>query len=104
MIDVISLIGLLVNSGVPEDDAKTLGCIAKFESQLNPKAINNKLNKNGTIDRGLFQINSANLTLCNVTADELFDIRKNTKCAVKVYKTQGLKAWYTLKFCKIEEV
>lgn len=99
MIDMLVLTEHLVNRGVPIEDAKVLVCIAKRESNLNPHAINDTLNRNGTIDRGLFQINSANVSLCNTTENQLFDIRVNIKCAIKIYKSQGFKAWYTHKFC-----
>jgi hypothetical protein len=102
MVNVVLLMNLLISEGVPEQDAHKLICIAKHESNFNSKAINDKLNRNKTIDRGLFQVNSVHLTTCNVTAEQLFDVRTNVSCAVKIYELQGLKAWATLKFCKGE--
>ena len=99
MIDIISLMNLLVSKGIPEQDAQKLICIAKHESNMNPKAINLH-NHNKTIDRGLFQINSVHKDTCNVAEEDLFDVRININCAIKVYELQGLKAWYTYKFCK----
>jgi lysozyme C len=100
MIDAISLLNVLVAFGVPEQDATRLVCIAEAESNFNPKAINHYLNKNGTKDYGLFQINSVWLKDCKVTEEQLLDIRKNISCAVHVYNAQGIRAWSTYKKCK----
>lgn len=102
MITPLLLLSLLIHHGVPEDDAKVLTCIAKYESQYNPAAVNHAHNRNKTKDWGLFQINDINLSKCNVTTTELLDVKKNIKCAVKVYQTQGLQAWSTYKFCAPE--
>ena len=44
-------------AGFPESAIPTMMAIAKAESGWNPAAVNNK-NRNGSIDQGLFQINS----------------------------------------------
>lgn len=49
--------------------------IMKVESNFNPKAIN--YNKNGTIDRGLCQLN--NVVFLNLTVKDFFDIETNIK-------------------------
>ena len=45
------------------------------------------VNTNGSIDRGLFQINSIHGTCCT------FDAIKNARCAFKLYQEQGFKPW-----------
>lgn len=67
-----------------------LFCIAKLESSFNSKAKNH--NKNGTIDIGLFQINSIWRKHCPNT---LYSIENNIDCAKIVLEKQGLKAWVT---------
>jgi len=44
-------------AGFPESAIPTMMAIARAESSWNPSAVNNK-NRNGSIDRGLFQINT----------------------------------------------
>ena len=82
--------------------------IAKRESGCNPKAINarfNKkgeviwtLNKNGTIDRGLLQINSIHEpTVRQLCGKGGLDLLLTTDCNLKVaaylYKRYGLVPW-----------
>ena len=52
---------------------------------LNPNATNH--NRNGTIDRGLFQINSIH------GGEELFDIDTNIRAAKKIFDNRGWTAW-----------
>ena len=68
-------------------------CIAKWESGLNPKAIN--FNQNNTVDVGLFQINSTWLKKCNTTISMLYNEKENSKCALTVFQKQGFPAWTT---------
>jgi len=67
-----------------------LFCIAKLESSFNAKARN--FNTNGTIDIGLFQINSIWRKECPKT---LFSLENNIDCAKIVLQKQGLSAWVT---------
>lgn len=81
--------------------------IAKRESGCNPKAINarfNKkgeviwtLNKNGSIDRGLLQINSVHKqtvrSLCRGGLDLLLELDCNLKVGSYLYKRYGLVPW-----------
>jgi len=67
-----------------------LFCIAKMESSFNPAAKN--VNKNGTVDVGLFQINSVWKRSCK---NPLYGIEANIDCAKTVLETQGLKSWVT---------
>lgn len=100
MIKTTVLASLLISYGIPHKDVKMLTCIAIKESNMNPKARN--LNRNGTRDHGLFQINDINKKLCKTTSKQLYNVHTNIKCAVKVYKIQNLKAWTTYKVCKKE--
>lgn len=61
-----------------------LKAIAKTESNFNIYAVNDK-NKNGTVDRGIMQINSIHLNE-NLTAEDLFDPRINIMMGAKIYK------------------
>jgi len=107
----------VVPEGVPADKTKrcpqfedefaafglpvqTFSYIAWRESKCNPMAWNKTLNKNGTQDRGLVQINSSWVT---VTAKEcasqkgdlsvLFDVRCNLTVARYLYRNGGLRHW-----------
>ncbi len=60
--------------------------IAKAESRLNPQAIG--YNTNGSIDRGLFQINSI-----HGLGEELYNYRTNIQVARKIYEKRGWSAW-----------
>lgn len=74
--------------------------IAWRESRCNPKAHNKTLNRNGSQDRGAFQINS---TWKTVTANScgtpygklsvLFDVRCNLAVAKYLYENGGLRHW-----------
>jgi hypothetical protein len=61
--------------------------IAHAESGFNCGATNTA-NRNGTVDRGLFQINSVH----NFTGD-YFDCQTNIEMAHKVWLSQGYDAW-----------
>lgn len=74
--------------------------IAYRESRCNPLAHNKTLNRNGSQDRGVLQINSSWVT---VTAREcasqkgdlsvLFDVRCNLAVARYLYRNGGLRHW-----------
>ena len=66
------------------------------ESGANPNAINTK-NINGTIDRGLFQINSVHLWRVNNDYNSLLDPETNIKIARDIYKEQGWCPWVAAK-------
>ena len=61
--------------------------IAKAESGMNPLASHK--NTNGSVDIGLFQINSIH----GKDQLELFDVDHNLEVARQVYEKQGLGAW-----------
>jgi hypothetical protein len=102
MITATLLASMLLSQGVPEKDVGMMMCIAHKESRMDSKAINHH-NRNGTKDYGLFQINDINTEKCNTSPKELLNVQNNVKCGIKVYKTQGLKAWSTYKICKKEK-
>ena len=83
-----SQLALLIKKTFPEDP-ETMLAIAKSESgqNLDPNATN--INKNGSKDCGLFQINSVHGYDC----EWLKNPANNMKAAREVYEKQGLTAW-----------
>lgn len=73
---------------ITDYQARVMYAIARAESGLRPEATN--VNKNGSIDRGVFQINSIHKSLSNADA---YDWKKNTDFALKLMKKQGFKPW-----------
>ena len=69
--------------------------VAKCESSLNPNATNT--NTDGSIDRGLFQINSK--WHPEVTADQAFDAEFSTRFFCKAFKAGNLSWWDATKTC-----
>lgn len=67
------------------------------ESRCNPKAHNKTLNRDGSQDRGLLQINSTWKTvtknICGTDLDGLFDSDCNLKVAKYLYDTGGPGHW-----------
>jgi hypothetical protein len=107
----------VVPEGVPADKSKrcpqwedefaefglpvqTFSYIAYRESRCNPSAHNKTLNRNGSQDRGILQINS---TWVSVTAKQcasqrgdlsvLFNVRCNLAVARYLYRNGGLRHW-----------
>jgi len=96
MIPEIVVYYLLTFGGFTPAEAHVMTCVAKFESGFNPAAIN--FNSNGTLDRGLWQINTVwhnAAPFCEF--DRLANPIDNVKCARVVYERQGLNAWYAYK-------
>lgn len=79
---------LWINAGGSKAIAPLMAAIAMAESGGNSTATNH--NTNGTTDFGLWQINSV-----NGGSTALFDPAANAKEALKIYNSQGLKAWTT---------
>jgi hypothetical protein len=77
-------------------------CTAKWESSFYERATNR--NNNGSVDYGLFQINSIHFhdAGCPSSGTALFDASANAKCAYRVYKSQGINAWYGYKAHRTE--
>lgn len=70
-------------------EAPMAAAIALAESAGNPNAVNH--NRNGSIDRGLWQINSVHGSLSST------DVAANARGAVKIYKESGWAPWVTFK-------
>ena len=114
---VLVLPAEVIPEGVPKDQSKrcpqwedefaafglpveTFSYVAWRESRCNRLSWNRTLNKNGTQDRGLLQINSSWVT---VTAKEcasqrgdlsvLFNVRCNLAVARYLYRNGGLRHW-----------
>jgi len=82
-------------AGFPENAIGPMVCTAKYESSFYERASNK--NRNGSTDRGLFQINSIHLggtAGCPSNGTALWDAATNAKCARAIYKMQGINAWY----------
>jgi C-type lysozyme/alpha-lactalbumin family len=93
---------LVREAGFPEEVVGQMVCTAKFESSFFERATNK--NKNGSVDRGLFQINSIHMhdPGCPSTAEGVFDAEANVKCARVIFRMQGLKAWFGYRKHKAE--
>ncbi|CAH2108602.1 unnamed protein product [Euphydryas editha] len=97
------LVQQLRSHGFPEDKLRDWVCLVEHESSRSTNKIG-KVNKNGSRDYGLFQINDkywcSNTSTpgkdCNVTCSDLLtdDITKAATCAKKVFKRHGFNAWY----------
>ncbi len=84
---------LIQNAGFPMEVWGTMRCIAKYESGFDSGEVH--INKNGSKDIGLFQINKG--FWGKICTGNLFDPVVNTACAKTVYVTQGLTAWVAYK-------
>jgi hypothetical protein len=73
-------------------DCKTAIAIAKSESGLKEDAFNT-YNTNGTLDVGVFQVNSVHFSKPGCSLKELVDAKKNIDCAYSIYKNSGWGAW-----------
>jgi hypothetical protein len=94
---------LLREAGFPEDQVPKMVCTAKWESSFYEGAVN-KRNRNGSVDRGLFQINSIHMGSwsCPRTVNSYFTAKTNTECAYDIWKAQGNRAWYGYRAHKAE--
>ena len=70
------------------EEPEIMLAIAKAESKLNPHAIN-RANRNGSVDTGLFQINSIH----GYSEEFLKNEDNNLKVAREIYDRQGITAW-----------
>lgn len=96
---------ILRNAGFPESVVPEMVCTAKYESSFHERASNK--NRNGSTDRGLFQINSIHLGSMSGcpsrgNSNALYTASTNAKCAYSIYKAQGLNAWYGYKAHRTE--
>jgi lysozyme C len=85
---------IIRDAGFPESAVGKLLCTIKYESNFYERASNR--NRNGSSDYGLFQVNSTHLgeAGCPSSAAGLYNASTNAKCALKIYRSQGLNAWY----------
>ena len=72
-------------------DTNTAMAVMRAESGCKPSATN-KANKNGSVDRGLFQVNSVHKAKVS-NLDDLYDPATNIRIAYRVYQGSGWKAW-----------
>ncbi len=72
-------------------DGEVALAVAKAESHLNPTAIN--VNRNGTKDAGIFQINDCH----GFSVEERFNADKNIEIAFALYQKSGFQPWVTYK-------
>jgi len=93
---------LIRDAGFPSDVVGKMLCTIKYESSFYERASNR--NSNGSTDYGLFQVNSIHYgdAGCPSSSAGLYDAAKNTKCALAIYKSQGINAWYGYKKHKSE--
>lgn len=85
---------LIRAAGFPSSVVGKMLCTIKYESNFYERASNK--NKNGSVDYGLFQINSVHFgdSGCPSSSSALYTASTNAKCAYQVYKAQGANAWY----------
>jgi hypothetical protein len=81
----------LLMYGLSDWEISRLVKIAKRESKLYPAAYNDTLNKDGSHDAGLFQINSVHKRLW--AKYNLFDPKQNVEAAMELYRECGFKPW-----------
>lgn len=85
---------LLLFAGFTVPEAHVMTCVAKYESAYKTTAINLH-NRNGSIDVGLFQINTIHFNSIPYCAlDGLENPVNNVMCTKYVYDLQGYSAWY----------
>lgn len=82
---------LWVKAGGPPKLANLMAKIALRESGGRAHINNAGTNKDGSVDYGLFQINSVH----GYNPSKLYNPLYNAKAAVSVYRKQGLHAWST---------
>lgn len=76
-------------------DCKTAIAIARAESRMREDAVN--VNTNGTVDLGIFQVNSVHFDREGCSIQELVFARQNVDCAYQIYQEQGWSPWVAFK-------
>lgn len=74
------------------EDYKIALAIARAESGLREDAIN-AYNTNGTVDVGIFQINSVHFSKEACSLKEVATMKGNVDCAYELYKASGWTPW-----------
>ena len=69
--------------------SKIMLAIMRAESGCNPNSDNTGLNRDGSNDKGLFQINSIH----GFSDAERLDPIRNIEIAFKIWRNQGYRAW-----------
>ena len=69
--------------------------IARAESGLREEAFN--VNTNGSIDIGVFQINSVHFKKAGCSLKEVSTVKGNVDCAYSIFKTSGFNPWVAWK-------
>lgn len=87
----VQVASVLIQAGFPSKVVPIFTLIAKHESSYRPWKTHK--NRNQTTDHGLLQINDIWMSHCKVTSIDLKDPQVNAKCALEVYRKQGLTAW-----------
>ena len=76
-------------------DCKTAIAIARAESGSREDAFH--ANDNGSIDVGIFQINSVHFNKPGCSLKEIVNAEKNVDCAYQIWKSSGWNAWTVYK-------
>lgn len=84
---------LALSVGFPASVAPTMGAIGMAESGGNTQAVHT--NSNGSVDKGVWQINSVNSDVINKYGGNPLNPTANAQMALAIYKRQGLQAWST---------
>jgi Lysozyme like domain len=84
----------LVNAGVPAPAATTLTAISGAESRYGKSTVSG-VNKDGSRDYGVFQVNSHAWPQFGGPAVASLPLSQQAAIAAHIYNTQGLKAWST---------
>lgn len=78
--------------------------VAWCESRLNPSAVNGS-NKNGTVDRGLFQLNDGGtMQRLGINSREAFDAATAASAAKVLFEDRGWQPWVCAKHLKIDHM
>lgn len=78
-----------------KDQYNVAQAVMRAESGGNPNATHK--NKNGSVDRGLMQINSIHTKKVNGNLDSLYIVEVNVNVAKQIYDGSGWGAWSTYK-------
>ena len=82
---------VLERAGFPAKTISTMLQIASCESSFSATAEN--VNRDGSVDIGLLQINERNWRECHGSKTELSDPYNNARCAYQIWQHQGYNAW-----------
>lgn len=89
------IVWIVKNAGWTGEDVVIGASIVKAESGGNPAAVN-AANNDGSVDRGLWQINSVHDGM--LPGQNRFDPAVSTRLAREVYKGSGWQAWSTYSY------